>query len=175
MFLLNDFSGSSDTLLREEEGQVKGKIARAMESINILQHREPPLIAPDGAKVYVVLYVATELAIKNLSHRLQTLRLPSWPSCQVTQVYLLNHGVQITSASEPDFDVLLNKYYDPAIMDSHLKKGGKDVIYGYAGCALPVVLAHNTPNNSIYLLWANKPNLGTCALFPRISRHREDL
>lgn len=175
VFLLNDFSASSDTLLREEEGQVRGKIVGAMESINRLQRLKPPLIAPEGARVYVVLYVATEMAITNLSQRLQNLRLASWPACQVTQVYLLDHGVRVSSTSDPDFVELLKKYYDPAIMDSHLEKGGENVIYGYAGCALPVVLAHNTPNNSVYLLWANKPNLGTCALFPRISRHREDL
>jgi hypothetical protein len=28
--------------------------------------------------------------------------------------------------------------------------------YGYANCALPLVLEHNTPNNSISLLWADR-------------------
>jgi hypothetical protein len=26
--------------------------------------------------------------------------------------------------------------------------------YGYADCALPLVLEHNTPNNAIPILWA---------------------
>ena len=27
-------------------------------------------------------------------------------------------------------------------------------MYGYGACGLPVVLEHNTPNNSVPLLWA---------------------
>ena len=69
----------------------------------------------------------------------------------------------------------MERYYDKSIMDRHLAKGGNDAKHGYAGCSLPLVLAHNTPNNSIYLLWADKPGLETKALFPRVSRHREEL
>ena len=46
---------------------------------------------------------------------------------------------------------------------------------GMRAVRLPLVLAHNTPNNSVYLLWADKPDLRTKALFPRVSRHREEL
>jgi len=34
-----------------------------------------------------------------------------------------------------------------------------------------VVLSHNTPNNSIYPLWAESAKLEP--LFPRVSRHKE--
>ena len=59
-------------------------------------------------------------------------------------------------------------------MDGHLGTGSQDVIHGYGGISLPLILAHNTPNNSVYLLWAEKPGLKTKALFPRVSRHREE-
>jgi len=173
VFLLNDFAGSSDTLLRRENEEVKGKVAKAMESILTLQ-RTPPLIEASSVKVIIILYVATEMAIKNLKERLLSFGLPDWPACEVKAVYLLSENVRVNQMSEPQFDAILQKYYDPSIMDLHLKKGGSDVIYGYAGCALPLVLAHNTPNNSLYLLWANKPELKTCALFPRVGRHKED-
>lgn len=59
---------------------------------------------------------------------------------------------------DPDdegFIALARKYYDPAIETAHTKIGGVERIdLGYGGCALPVVLEHNTPNNSVALLWA---------------------
>ncbi len=173
VFLLNDFAGSGDTLLRQENGELKGKVAKAMGKILTLQ-RTLPLVEASSLKVIIVLYVATKRAIDNLKERLLSFGLPDWPACEVESVYLLSEDVRVNPTSEPKFDAILHKYYDPSIMDSHLIKGGPDVIYGYAGCALPLVLAHNTPNNSLYLLWANKPELHTCALFPRVSRHKED-
>jgi len=175
VFLLNDFSGSSDTLLRQENGEVKGKIAGAMNSVLGLQRLEPPLVTASGAKVFVVLYTATEMALRNLEERLSSLCSTDWPACEVKTVYPLSEDIRVTPEKAPQFDVILKKYYDPSIMDEHLEKGGPNVIYGYAGCALPLVLSHNTPNNSLYLLWASKPNLQKCALFPRVSRHREEL
>ena len=68
-------------------------------------------------------------------------------------------------------DELLNNYYDANLEDEHTRKGGGDVKYGFANCGLPLVLAHNTPNNSLYLLWAESAKLR--ALFPRVNRHRK--
>jgi len=175
VFLLNDFSASADTLLRKEDDKPMGKLVRAMESIVGLQHQEPPLVSREGAKVFVVLYIATETAIQNLLQRIPELRSASWPDCEVRRVCILRNDIKVSPENDPKFHEMLVKYYDPQIMDSHLRKGGTDVICGYAECALPVVLAHNTPNNSVYLLWANKPRLRTKALFPRVSRHREDV
>jgi hypothetical protein len=174
VFLLNDFSGSSDTLLREEDGKVQGKVARAMDGVVRWQQQQPPLVAK-GAKVFVILYVATQTALRNLRQHLSSLCPSEWPRCEVEAMYVLNDDIRVTPLNNPQFDAILMKYYDPQIMDAHLRKGSSDVIHGYAGCSLPVVLSHNTPNNSVYLLWASKPNLRTHALFPRVSRHREDV
>ena len=68
---------------------------------------------------------------------------------------------------------LCHDYYDPATADEH--KG--DTPLGYEDCALPLVLAHNTPNNSVCLLWAESSadvGLGRHALFPRYERHHKD-
>ncbi len=66
-------------------------------------------------------------------------------------------------------------YYRRGRLDEHEAKGGTDTIKrGFAACALPLVLAHNCPNNSIYLLWADPLEKGSArGLFPRIVRHRE--
>jgi hypothetical protein len=65
------------------------------------------------------------------------------------------------------------EYADQSSSDKHFRKGGvADVRFGFAGCALPVVLNHNTPNNSVFLLWG--PEMSKFpGLFPRASRHRE--
>ena len=53
------------------------------------------------------------------------------------------------------FIELTRKYYDPIIRTKHTDVGGVEHMgLGYGGCALPVVLEHNTPNNSVALLWA---------------------
>ena len=44
---------------------------------------------------------------------------------------------------------------DPLFNNDHFREGKtRDPALGFADCALPVVLEHNTPNNSMALLWA---------------------
>ena len=85
---------------------------------------------------------------------------------------------QHNSDIDAQFDMLIHAYYDNRLHDEHTRTGGtEDVKYGYADGGLPLVLCHNCPNNSIYLLWGQveKKDLlpGIKALFPRISRHLE--
>ena len=55
-----------------------------------------------------------------------------------------------------DFIRLTQAYYDPTIRTKHTDIGGVEHLgLGYGGCALPLVLAHNTPNNAVALLWAD--------------------
>ena len=67
---------------------------------------------------------------------------------------------------------IIETYYDPSAKDMHPEWGG-DVPYGYKECGLPLVLHHNTPNNSLFLLWA-EDSAKVRPLFPRISRHRRE-
>lgn len=59
-------------------------------------------------------------------------------------------------AGRDDAFIELTKiYYDPIIRTKHTDVGGVTHLgLGYGGCALPLVLDHNTPNNAIALLWA---------------------
>ena len=174
VFLLDDFAGSGDSLLREESGKAKGKIARCLNTLRD-ENISTELIDLTALSVYVVLYMATRRAFQALMQRLQKPWAADLPKCTIVPLYLVEDDVMVTRDRDPQFDRLLESYYDNSVMDRHLAKGGDDVIHGYAGCSLPLVLAHNTPNNSVYLLWADKPGLRTKALFPRVSRHREEL
>lgn len=65
-----------------------------------------------------------------------------------------------------------DRYYRNTPMDTHEQKGRTDTVKrGFAGCGLPLVLGHNTPNNSLYLLWGDQA-VGARGLFPRIVRHK---
>ncbi|MDZ4848337.1 MAG: hypothetical protein SGI77_03520, partial [Pirellulaceae bacterium] len=77
------------------------------------------------------------------------------------------HNVQFSFGSilPPDFPLnvelnaaflaLADKYYDPLIENEHTRVAGTDAKLGFGQCALPLVLEHNTPNNSIALVWAD--------------------
>ena len=173
LFLIDDFSGSGDSLLREEEGKAKGKLVKCLSTL-LEKNCETQLLDLRSLTIYVVLYLCTTRAQQQLEQRLTNIWPDQYPQCSIIPVYVLDNNVTVSRDTAPEFDKLLNKYYDPAIMDRHLEKGGSDVIHGYGGCSLPLILPHNSPNNSVYLLWASKPGLKTKALFPRVSRHREE-
>ncbi len=69
---------------------------------------------------------------------------------------------------------VIDRYYDHSVFNEHFEKGGtSDAKYGYAAGGLPVVLHHNTPNNSIALLWSYDDR-EVVGLFPRVQRHKEE-
>ena len=174
VFLLDDFAGSGDSLLKEEHGEAKGKVARCFDAL-LKENYISQLLDLSTLSVYVVLYIATRRAFDTLTQRITEPWAADLPRCTIVPLYVMEEDVRVTQKRDPDFEHLLESYYDCKIMDKHLAKGGDNVIHGYADCSLPLVLAHNTPNNSVYLLWADKPGLKTKPLFPRISRHREEL
>jgi hypothetical protein len=64
-------------------------------------------------------------------------------------------GLPIRDGGDCDaFLALCDKYYDVDVETKSTRVGGCDMKRGFAGGALPVVLEHNTPNNSLTLLWA---------------------
>ena len=69
--------------------------------------------------------------------------------------------------SHDEFIKLTLTYYNPAIRTKHTDIGGVTHLgLGYGGCALPLVLEHNTPNNSIALLWAETDSSAFAMAFP---------
>jgi hypothetical protein len=92
--------------------------------------------------------------------------------------YVLPDDVVVTSTTHPDLAGLLEKSYDPGIETTHT---GSDIALGYKQCGLPLVLDHNTPNNSVATLWARsdpkaekyEKNNHMSPLFPRRQRHSD--
>ena len=66
---------------------------------------------------------------------------------------------------------LSEEYFDELADDEHAEVGKTSMRLGFADGRLPLVLSHNTPNNSIYILWAEDGHK-VLGLFPRVSRHK---
>jgi hypothetical protein len=180
IFLIDDFSGSGTS--------IKGKLKRFLNDSlgNKAKMRDlSKFCNKDGPNLYIVTYVASEQAFNELKVWVQSLLASAErshvSSCHVLPpLQILYSDLKVPQQNNNNdelFDRILHNYYDPRIHDEYTGTGGKDVIHGYAGCALPLVLNHNCPNNSIYLLWAQTERVedlpGLKALFPRVSRHLE--
>jgi hypothetical protein len=86
-------------------------------------------------------------------------------------VQRLPNEITVVPGTEPQVDALIEKYYDNSNETDSTWLGGTDLKYGFSACGLPLILGHNTPNNSIGLLWADGPQMRS--LFPRVTRHKD--
>lgn len=167
LVLLDDFSASGTSYVRLDEGKLKGKISDFSESLLSDGRPNAKLIVPGQISICLVLYIAANDAIKHLTTHLDSLWKSKGISYEILVVHPLNEKIRIGETHK--LAPLLAKYYDESMEDEHTRKGGCPITYGYAGCGLPLVMSHNTPNNSIYPLWKKGPRLR--ALFSRVSRH----
>jgi hypothetical protein len=168
VMLVDDFAGSGYTLLHPSNGGWGGKLMRLKGHLDRLVHDR--LVAPD-ASVCLILYIASASAYRNLGECIDRAGL-GW-DLKVVQILpdsLSQIGNPIAALSQ--------KYFDPILRDEHKAKGGSDPSLGFGGLALPVVLPHNTPNNSVGLLWADTSErydgAQRRALFPRRERHNPE-
>ena len=173
IWLLDDFSGSGNTYIRydSEKGKYKGKIKKIYEQL----HRGE-LVDKSHYEVFLLLYIATRQAIDHIEYWSERFTSENgYKPLQIRVLCSLERNLALTQGRSAALERLLeeDRYCDQSVVDKHFLVGGtSDARLGFAGCALPVVLSHNTPNNSIYLLWGPE-SLRFFGLFPRVSRHRE--
>lgn len=167
-FLIDDFSASGISYIRHEGDDWKGKIPTFY---NLLKSMGFP---QKDINVHVVLYVATLEAIEHIER--QTDCFLKDRQCKITV-----DAIQLVSSvelSEEEENLLRRNYEDnkdlhPSFVDSHFQKGRTDKPYlGFNECSLPLVIYHNTPNNSFPILWYSWWE-NDHALFPRTTRHKE--
>jgi hypothetical protein len=165
--LVDDFYGSGTSLLhRKEDGSWGGKLNRAREHLRELGIGDQPLLT-ENATVAVVVYVASQQAVDHILKVLGVFE-PSW-GLHVVQPLPPQIVVE-----DPEILALCDWFFDDVLIDKHKKRR---VPFGYEDVALPLVLHHNTPNNSICPLWADSVGRGGAerhALFPRYERHHVD-
>ena len=163
--LVDDFSGSGFSMLRPDgQGSYTGKLWR----VRKLLQDHPEHFSAD-VEVLIILYVATWQAREHLG---RTMKQASF-DWDLRVVMPLPDDIRV-SQGWPDIETLCHKYYDPLLDDRH--KGSVPI--GFEQCDLPLVLHHNTPNNSISVLWGDTTGRDGArplrALFPRYERHHEE-
>jgi hypothetical protein len=165
VYLLDDFMGTGTSLLRydEEKKKWKGKLTRFKDSLAaaIDELGEGGLLEQNW-QLCVHHYVGTAAARSAIEARAEQAR--EFLDCQAwAQSVHFSFGTVLPEEMPIDripdkyaaFIALTRRYYDPILRTIHTDVGKVSHLgLGYGGCGLPLVLDHNTPNNSVALLWA---------------------
>ena len=171
IFLLDDFTASGKTYCRPGG---KGKLGKIFNSI-FLKDGEGfnPAIDSKNLEIHILFYIATLDAITNIKEG-----IAEWQKehekefiCTVDCLLPIDDSTKNKITEDEEIMNFISKYFDDTVVDEHFKKGKHDLPFlGFNECGLPLVLNHNSPNNSIAVLWlpTDKIYIG---LFPRISRH----
>lgn len=188
LFLVDDFTASGTSFARKEDEKFKGKI------IKILKGLKPSDACPEGEtddeskklsdlfvkekiKVNALFCVATEDAIENIRREvgnfLSENGMNDLIEFSVDCVQLIKSEEIDLIKNHPGLKSVLKKdkyYVWTAILTDSYRKGKHDEPYwGFNECGLLLVLSHNTPNNTMPVIWENTSKFR--GLFPRISRH----
>ena len=162
VYLIDDFTATGTSFLRfdSETESWKGKLCRFRDSVdNANRSLQGDAVFVDNWNLYVHHYIASSRAALAIRERLND-AIPTFGPTWATKTTpsfgtILPPDLPIDDSIHPDFVALTNTYYDPILRTKHTDIGGaKHLGLGYGACALPVVLEHNTPNNSVALLWA---------------------
>jgi hypothetical protein len=171
LFLFDDFVSTGTTL--------EGKLKRFWRDCSALVDS----YFEDRWTVVVHHYIATEEITKRLAQKEEALKNEQGASGWFRKVefsfeLILPESLKIDQNKASNFWPLIQKYYNSGIETVHTRKGGgPDVRLGFGQCGLPLVLEHNTPNNSIPLIWAEIDGTGgeppMRPLFRRRQRHTD--
>lgn len=173
VILLDDFTASGTSAIRfdEKTNVWEGKIPTIIEALGKSDSLGGCVV--NGVSVTIIAYIASDQAIDHIQELLP--KLPFEKGTVDFQVVCkLGPNVPLDKVRDAAFFAIMadDRYFDKEADDEHGAVGGTTKRYGYANGRLPIVLAHNTPNNSVYVLWAE--DLHTVrGLFPRVSRHRK--
>jgi hypothetical protein len=163
VYLVDDFTASGTTFIRQIDGKWKGKLKKFNDIVvgaRAELGKEFPIA--DGYALHVHHYVSSHQARRNLDEKLamaaRDWKEKSFGKYSITEGLILPATLPLSQPDDAAALGLCEKYYDHALfkrLEKHCREAGLDTMkIGYAYCALPVVLEHNTPNNSIPLLWA---------------------
>lgn len=163
VYLVDDFTASGTTFIRLIDGKWKGKLKKFNDIVvgaRAELGKEFPIA--DRYSIHIHHYVSSHQARRNLDEKLamaeREWKEKSFGRYTITEGLILPATLPLSQPGDAVTLGLCNKYYDHALfkrLERHCREAGMDTMkLGYAYCALPVVLEHNTPNNSIPLLWA---------------------
>ena len=164
VYLVDDFAGTGMSFIRckDENGEEKiwaGKLKRFYESVKAaLDGMGEGSIFERDWELRIHYYVASAQAKRFIDERVKewqdSLDIKDRPKT-ISPSFGTVLPDNMPLDSNDAFKNLSQTYYDPIIQTKHTEIGGvSHQGLGFGGCALPLVLEHNTPNNSVALLWA---------------------
>ena len=167
VYLVDDFAGTGTSFLRfdKKAQRWKGKLIRFRDSVTAA-HRslETDKLFDNDWELCVHYYIASSAAASAIQERIRKAADDGTFSGDWARKTHATFGMTLPESlpidKEPerhhDFIELTKKYYDPALRTKHTDVGGASHLgLGYGAGALPLILEHNTPNNSVALLWAD--------------------
>lgn len=198
IFLIDDFTASGKSFVRYDKKakKFKGKLSKIIDQIcakeNIERtdeeiaagekeelHLSYLLDADQPIHIDIMFCMATEKAVRNIRNGLDEFlqkRGYNKVKYHIHVVQKLDESLSKEITDDPELMKVLEKpkYFHQNLKDDKAYKVGSVTkpYLGFDECALPVVLSHNTPNNSLPILWQDADNDQEFkGLFPRISRH----
>lgn len=198
IFLIDDFTASGKSFVRydDKEKRFKGKLSKIIDQLcakNIERTKEELaegkkeelhlsyLLDPEQQMIHIdILFcMATHKAEENIRKSLDDfLKKRGYNNVKyhIHVVQPLDESLSKGITENPDLMKVLEKpqYLHQELKDDKAYNVGSTVrpYLGFDECALPVVLSHNTPNNSLPILWQDADDDKQFkGLFPRISRH----
>lgn len=183
VYLIDDFTASGTTFIRHVEGKWKGKLNKFNSLVcNARGELKDLFPISDDYALHIHHHISTDQARQALESRVaeacEKWAERSFTSVAITEGMRLPQSLKMTPGADDPMLAICDAYYDDQLyqrLKKHCDEAGQsDMRRGYAYCALPVVLEHNTPNNSISLLWAEtNGKLGhpMWPLFRRRDRH----
>ena len=199
IFLIDDFTASGKSFVRydKDEQKFKGKLSKIIDQIcakDNIERTDEEIAAGEKEELHlsylldanqsethidILFCMATDKAVSNICSGLDDFlqkRGYNKVKYHIHVVQKLDEALSNDITGDPELMKVLEKpkYFHQNLKDDTAYKVG-NVIKPYLGfdeCALPVVLSHNTPNNSLPILWQDTDNNQEFkGLFPRVSRH----
>jgi hypothetical protein len=181
IFLIDDFTASGTSYFRKEEDVLKGKIPKILNSLynqdngsNNEKNLWKLISKDEGIDIIILFYIATQESIDKISKYIEewkTINSGIKLNIKIETIQIITDESKINEVTDKEICEISKKYIDNSIVDKHFKKAKHEKYFlGYDECALPIILVHNTPNNSLPILWS-PVDKDFAGLFPRITRH----
>ena len=181
--LIDDFTASGSSFIRKKEnGTFGGKLPTFFDALN--KNEQFKKLLTDNYEIRLYFLIATENALTYIEDLLnQYNQQQSGPNVKVDCIQKLYDDAKFTSHHEEDakamLDIISRKRFvnEQKLTEAYKKsyaEGDDSYHLGYKKCALTVVLNHNTPNNSLPIIWQPKREDDNNPLYPlfyRITRH----
>lgn len=170
-FLIDDFTGSGKSYIRKSDKGWKGKINAFYERLKKVGYDL------ENIEIHLVLYIATKKSLRYIKEQAKEyavekgIREITIDAIQVVYPIDWENNKELSQLLEGNYGKNI-KLGRKTFVDKHFNVGeGNHPYYGFGDCSLPLVLYHNTPNNSLPILWYSWGN-EVDALFLRVTRHK---